>query len=53
MDVCPPVIGNVLVYMDDNHLTATYLATMSSVLADAIDRALGWDALPVPVATTA
>lgn len=25
---CPPVIGNVLVYMDDNHLSETYIKTM-------------------------
>ncbi|GAA1120244.1 acyltransferase family protein [Arthrobacter flavus] len=25
---CPPVIGNVLVYMDDNHLSETYIETM-------------------------
>lgn len=52
-DVCPPVIGNVLVYMDDNHLTATYLATMSPVLADAIDTALGWSRAPEPTPATA
>ncbi|HEV2527951.1 MAG TPA: acyltransferase family protein [Thermomicrobiales bacterium] len=29
---CSPVIGNVFVYMDDNHLTATYTLTMSGPL---------------------
>ncbi|MHA7180031.1 acyltransferase family protein [Arthrobacter sp. MDB2-24] len=28
-DRCPAVIGNVIVYKDDNHVTATYLKTMS------------------------
>jgi hypothetical protein len=41
-DRCPPVIGNVLVYMDDNHLTATYGTTMSAVLAGRIQEGLGW-----------
>ena len=52
VDVCPPAIGNVLVYLDDNHLTATYLTTMSAVLADAIDAAMGWGTTPAPVPST-
>jgi len=39
---CPPVIGNVLVYMDDNHLTATYSTSMSDLLAGRIQEGLGW-----------
>ncbi len=39
---CPPVIGNVLVYMDDNHLTATYSTSMSGLLASRIEESLGW-----------
>jgi hypothetical protein len=39
---CPPVIGNVLVYMDDNHLTATYSTSMADVLASRIEEGLGW-----------
>ncbi|WP_306746102.1 substrate-binding domain-containing protein [Saccharothrix yanglingensis] len=31
-DFCPPVIGNVFVYLDDNHVTATYQGTMSAVV---------------------
>jgi hypothetical protein len=30
------------VYLDDNHVTATYLNTMSSIVEQAIDSALGW-----------
>jgi peptidoglycan/LPS O-acetylase OafA/YrhL len=41
-DRCPPVIGNVLVYMDDNHLTATYSTTMSDLLAGQVQAGLGW-----------
>jgi peptidoglycan/LPS O-acetylase OafA/YrhL len=29
---CPAEIGNVVVYMDDNHLTATYTRTMASAV---------------------
>ncbi|NIH80202.1 acyltransferase family protein [Amycolatopsis viridis] len=39
--VCPPVIGNVLVYLDDNHVGATYLRTMDTIVEQAIDAALG------------
>ncbi|WP_084143785.1 acyltransferase family protein [Amycolatopsis taiwanensis] len=42
-DVCPPVIGNVLLYLDNNHLTATYLSTMAPIVGDAIEAALHWD----------
>jgi hypothetical protein len=39
-EICPAVIGNVLVYKDDNHVSATYLATMAPVVERAIDDAL-------------
>jgi peptidoglycan/LPS O-acetylase OafA/YrhL len=42
IDRCPPVIGNVLVYMDDNHLTATYSTSMAELLADPVQAGLGW-----------
>jgi len=38
---CPPIIGNVLVYRDHSHLTATWTKTMTPYLLDAIDTALG------------
>jgi peptidoglycan/LPS O-acetylase OafA/YrhL len=41
-DRCPPVIGNVLVYLDDNHLTASYSTSMADLLAGPIQTALGW-----------
>ncbi|GAA5147996.1 acyltransferase family protein [Pseudonocardia eucalypti] len=37
---CPPVIGNVSVYMDDNHVSATYLTSMAPAVEREIDRAL-------------
>ena len=40
--VCPPVIGNVLVYLDDNHVTATYLETLAPQMEQELSAALGW-----------
>ncbi|GAA1319718.1 hypothetical protein GCM10009610_47250 [Pseudonocardia xinjiangensis] len=31
---CPAVIGNIVVYLDDNHLSATYSTTMADLLAE-------------------
>lgn len=31
-DECPPVIGNVMVYRDPHHITATYMRTLAPVL---------------------
>ncbi|WP_019810643.1 acyltransferase family protein [Saccharomonospora halophila] len=39
---CPAVIGNVLVYRDTSHLTATYARTLAPALATEIDRVTGW-----------
>jgi hypothetical protein len=39
-DVCPPVAGNVLIYSDLNHITATYARTLSGPLEAAIVNAL-------------
>jgi hypothetical protein len=39
---CPAEIGNVLVYLDDNHLTATYSTSMADLLAEQIHTGLGW-----------
>ncbi|MCP2252339.1 Peptidoglycan/LPS O-acetylase OafA/YrhL, contains acyltransferase and SGNH-hydrolase domains [Prauserella aidingensis] len=41
-DTCEPVIGNVLVYRDDDHLTQTYQTTMATVLEERMVDALGW-----------
>jgi peptidoglycan/LPS O-acetylase OafA/YrhL len=42
LELCPPVVGNVLVYLDDNHLTATYSTSMADLLADQVHAGLGW-----------
>ncbi|MFU8875969.1 acyltransferase family protein [Micromonospora sp. SL4-19] len=34
---CPPIIGGVLVYRDNNHLTATYAGTLAPRLGGALD----------------
>lgn len=38
--LCPPVIGNILVYSDNNHLTATFSRTLDRKLAPVLDHAL-------------
>jgi len=38
--VCPAVIGDVLIYRDRHHLTATYSATLAPFLAERMGRAL-------------
>jgi peptidoglycan/LPS O-acetylase OafA/YrhL len=39
---CPAEIGNVLVYMDDNHLSASYAATMAPAVERHVAITLGW-----------
>ena len=39
---CPSEAGNVLVYLDDNHLTATYAATLAPMLGRHLETTLGW-----------
>jgi hypothetical protein len=33
---CPAVLGNLLVYQNAGHLTATFAATLTNVLGDAV-----------------
>jgi hypothetical protein len=44
--VCPTVIGNVYVYRDTNHLTATYAHTVTPYLYERLDAA--FNGLPKP-----
>jgi hypothetical protein len=37
---CAVVVGNLLVYRDDNHLTTTYTSWLRTALQPAIDAAL-------------
>lgn len=41
-ETCPAEVGNVLVYMDDNHLTASYAETMAPLFAEHFEHRLGW-----------
>jgi hypothetical protein len=47
---CPVVLGNLLIYMDGGHLTATFSAALASRLRKAISVATGI-ALPTPTTT--
>jgi SGNH domain (fused to AT3 domains) len=40
--VCVPSVGNVWVYLDDNHLTRSYAATLSSALGERLRAAGAW-----------
>jgi peptidoglycan/LPS O-acetylase OafA/YrhL len=39
---CPPTIGNLLVYHDRSHITATYARTLAPFLAEQILSVTGW-----------
>jgi peptidoglycan/LPS O-acetylase OafA/YrhL len=39
-DHCPVIVGNTLVYLDENHLTIEYARLLSPVIATLVDRAL-------------
>lgn len=39
LEVCPPVIGNVLLYRQGSHITATYINTLTNRLSHALDEA--------------
>jgi peptidoglycan/LPS O-acetylase OafA/YrhL len=41
-DFCPAVLGNVLVYLDDNHLTASYATSMADLVEGDVRSALGF-----------
>ena len=41
--VCPGVIGNIYVYLDDNHITKSYVESLAEAFAERVDEALGLD----------
>ncbi|WP_343572377.1 acyltransferase family protein [Mycobacterium sp.] len=41
-DICPAVEGNVLVYHDAHHISATYMRTMTNELSRQLGPATGW-----------
>ncbi|PWK80706.1 hypothetical protein C8D88_12370 [Lentzea atacamensis] len=40
-ELCPPEIGNVHVYLDDNHVSGTYMSTMAPIVEAALLPLLG------------
>lgn len=42
-DVCPTIVGNTFVYLDDNHTTFDYAQTMSAFFAQRLDAGLERD----------
>lgn len=54
-EVCPPVIGNVVVYIDAHHLTAAYASTLAPVLEPPLLELLGshTEDSPTPAGTGA
>lgn len=41
-EVCRPVVGNVLAYIDDNHLTATFARTLAPAMAGELAEVPWW-----------
>ncbi|MFE7508164.1 acyltransferase family protein [Promicromonospora sp. NPDC057488] len=41
-EVCEPVVGNVLVYRDDDHLTSTYVRTLAPVVGRQLRSGAPW-----------
>lgn len=39
---CEPIVGNMHVYIDDNHLTETYVGSMYPAFSDMFREATGW-----------
>lgn len=40
---CPAIIGNAIVYKDDNHVTRTYMETLTPMFEQAFAQATGWN----------
>ncbi|TFV64230.1 UNVERIFIED_ORG: acyltransferase [Bacillus sp. AZ43] len=45
-DVCPALVGNLRVYLDDTHLTTTYLRTVTPLLEADLLAVTGWEGAP-------
>lgn len=44
--VCPPIVGNILVYRDDNHITTTYAEFLAPLLASTLNPTIDWFTTP-------
>ncbi|MEE2568151.1 acyltransferase family protein [Pseudarthrobacter sp. J64] len=40
--ICPAIIGNVIVYKDDNHVTRSYMTTLAPIFERELLAATGW-----------
>jgi hypothetical protein len=40
--VCPTIVGNILVYRDDNHITTTYAEFLAPLLASTLSPTIDW-----------
>jgi hypothetical protein len=41
-NLCPAIVGNLLVYRDDNHMTVTYATFVAPLLDNAIGPFVDW-----------
>ena len=44
--VCPTIVGNILVYRDDNHITTTYAEFLAPLLASTLSPTIDWFSTP-------
>jgi hypothetical protein len=45
-NLCPTVVGNLLVYRDDNHMTVTYSEFLAPLLDEAVGPVVDWYTRP-------
>lgn len=46
---CPPIVGNLLVYRDDNHITTTYAEFLAPLLGTTLSPVIDWfSTAPIP-----
>lgn len=46
--VCPPIVGNILVYRDDNHMTVRFAEFLAPVLSAAVGDFVSWYSSTTP-----
>jgi hypothetical protein len=44
--LCPTIVGNILVYRDDNHITTTYAEFLAPLLGDTLRPVIDWFSAP-------
>lgn len=48
VDLCPAIVGNIMVYRDIHHLTQTYIRTLIHPLSEQLSAALPWTGPAIP-----